>query len=201
MSLTPAATSMRPLNLRPVLQRQHLLLRNTQKHVFITTTASEKPWFVDEEETTRGPSVHVPKEPESLVNPPPKDAPDHVTRAYWLLANSPLIEPTSLKVGSPVPAEEQPDGDLPLPLLKTVARAKTRYRIRGYGNGVGEGPGHGVYQWEVRGAYKFHDYCELTSDVAHCTGERGYRSSRSCGECSSFTANDGAYISTCLNSL
>jgi hypothetical protein len=48
-----------------------------------------------------------------------------------------------------LPADAQPDGDFPLPLLKKVQKSRGKEKERGYGKGVGDGPGQGVYQWEV----------------------------------------------------
>ncbi|PVG00227.1 hypothetical protein CPB86DRAFT_729775 [Serendipita vermifera] len=112
-----------------------------------TTASIAKPWFVDEEpelpkpQTTERARIELPKDA--------KDAPKHVQTAFTFLAQSPLIEPSTLALSHPLSAEEQPDGDLPLPLLKKVQKSRGKQKERGYGRGVGEGPGQGVYLWEL----------------------------------------------------
>lgn len=117
-----------------------------------TRTPTNRPWFVDECDSLSNPIAPLKPPP-----PPPKvpsDAPLHVKRAVDLLAQSPLIDPTTVTVGSPLPADAQPDGDFPLPFLKKARKARGKGKERGYGKGVGEGSGQGVYQWEIIGQVK-----------------------------------------------
>lgn len=112
----------------------------------LTRHVASKPWFVEDE-----PEITPSAPPKQQIQVPEvsKEAPQYIARAVALLAHSPLIDPTTVSVGSPVPADAQPDGDFPLPLLKKVQKARGKEKERGYGRGVGEGLGQGAYQWEV----------------------------------------------------
>jgi hypothetical protein len=117
------------------------------RQVLFTRPLASKPWFVDADEPEITSSV--PPKPHIRLPEIPKDTPEHISRAFVLLAQSPLIDPTTVSVGPPLPADAQPDGDFPLPLLKKVQKSRGKEKERGYGKGVGDGPGQGVYQWEV----------------------------------------------------
>jgi len=118
-----------------------------------------KPWFVEEDdEPIAGPSTSSSNTPTITANmtpavevkPPPANAPPYLASTYLFLAKSPLIDPATVHIGPPVPAESHPDSNLPLPMLKSVLKSRGRVpKVPGYGRGVGEGVGQGVYQWEV----------------------------------------------------
>jgi hypothetical protein len=118
------------------------------RQALLTRRVASKPWFVDDEPEMMS-SVSVPSKPQIQLPETPKDTPEHISRAFVLLAQSPLIDPATVSVGPPLPADAQPDGDFPLPLLKKVQKSRGKEKERGYGKGVGDGPGQGVYQWEV----------------------------------------------------
>jgi hypothetical protein len=135
------------------------LLHHRMRASYITATllnhpfrlsrrVASKPWFVDD---TPEITSSAPSKPQLRIQLPeiPKEAPEHISRAVVLLANSPLIDPATVSVGPPLPADAQPDGDFPLPMLKKVQKSRGKEKERGYGKGVGDGPGQGVYQWEV----------------------------------------------------
>ena len=110
-----------------------------------------KPWFVeDEAEPTLATTPATPTPAKVIIKPPHPNVPNHLASIYTFLANSPLIDPSSIHIGPPVPAHAHPDADLPLPFLKKVLKSRGRTpKVAGYGRGVGEGRGQGVYQWEV----------------------------------------------------
>jgi hypothetical protein len=112
-----------------------------------TIQSAVKPWFVDEEPETS--NSRVVERPRIELPNEAKDAPKHIQTAYMFLAQSPLVESSTVTLSHPISAEAQPDGDLPLPLLKKVQKSRGRHKERGYGRGVGEGLGQGVYLWEV----------------------------------------------------
>ena len=116
-----------------------------------------KPWFVDEDEeepngimstTPTGSTSLSPPTVPTIIPPPPPSAPSYLAHTYHYLASLPLIDPSTIHIGTPTPAETHPDPNLPLPMLKKVRKARGK-KERGYGRGVGEGIGQGVYQWEA----------------------------------------------------
>ncbi|KAG8786970.1 hypothetical protein FRC15_010290 [Serendipita sp. 397] len=134
-------------NLRQILQSQASLLNHASRRAF-TLSMNQKPWFVDEDEGENEVSVQKPA-PKIRIPEPPAGAPPQVSRAYQFLANSPLVEPTTVTAGPPQSADAQPDGNFPFPILKKVLKARGKNRERGFGQGVGEGLGQGVFRWQV----------------------------------------------------
>ncbi|KIM30152.1 hypothetical protein M408DRAFT_328248, partial [Serendipita vermifera MAFF 305830] len=140
------------MNLRSISHKSPIFISTRSFAHSRRILSAKKPWFVDEEEHDEQPiaGLSTPKQASPTVKPPPANAPAYLVSTYMFLAQSPLIDPATLHLGSPLPANAHPDPDLPLPILKKVLKSRGRMpKEAGYGRGVGEGPGQGVYQWEV----------------------------------------------------
>jgi len=108
-----------------------------------------RPWFVDEDEGP-GPSTSRAQGPGFVrsqveIKPLPPGVPDYLKRAHLHLAQSPLLDLSTLTVSKPLPSEFQPIVDLPMNVpTRRVPRIE---REMWPGRGIEVGMSGGIWDW------------------------------------------------------
>jgi hypothetical protein len=111
--------------------------------------AAVRPWFVDEDEESVSSTSRAQRpgfvRPQAEIKPLPPGVPDYLKRAHSHLAQSPLLDLSTLTVTKPLPSEFQPIVDLP---TNVPARRLPRIEREMWpGRGIEIGMSGGIWDW------------------------------------------------------
>ncbi len=140
-----------------IIIRQIITSATRPKNIHYTRTgkarcyATARPWFVDADEAPVPSTSHAQApgfvRPQVEVKPLPPGLPEYLKWAHSHLAQSPLLDLSTLTVSKPLPSEFQPIVDLPMNI--PTRRLSRIERSLWPGRGIEVGMSGGIWDWAL----------------------------------------------------